>query len=128
MEIIPVELEIHLPEINTWYKARDQYMLKPDWIPPQGLIVPGIAAGFLIRTNTNIGILEHFVTNPAASKKDRRLAIDMIASRLISAGKSMGMLGFLALSSHPAIFALCEKHGLVELNKKVFVGTSGGVS
>lgn len=128
MELISVDIDRDLPEINSWYKARDLYLLKKEWIPPQGFIAPGIAAGFLIRTNTNLGILEHFVSNPAALKKDRRLAIDMIAGLLISAGKSMGILGFMALSSHPEIFKLCEKHGLVELNKRVFVGTSGGVS
>lgn len=127
MGLIAVDLERDLPEINSWYRARDMTMLKKEWIPPQGFILPNVAAGFLITTNTSIGILEHFVSNPRAKPEDRRLAIDMIAGRLILAGKSSGITGFLALSSHPAVFKLCEKHGLKPLDKKVFGKAVGDI-
>lgn len=51
-------------------------------LPPVGMIVDGIAAGFLIETNCHVAILDFFVTNPDVDSEARNKAIEEIVSSL----------------------------------------------
>ena len=104
-------------EINTWLKARGASGLRPDLVPPQGFIAPGVACGFMITTNTGVGILEHFVTNPEAPKALRSQALERIAEMLINAGQITGMKMFLALTGSDRVKQLCTLNGFSPLPK-----------
>lgn len=110
-----VRLPEDLVEVNNWLRARGELNLDQDLVPPQGFIEPGVACGFMITTNTSVAFLEHFVSNKDAKKEERAKALDEIAARLIKAGESSGIRVFMALSSHPNIINLCQKHNLKEL-------------
>lgn len=115
------DLERDLPEIKSWYRNRFMPIPPDDLFPEHGFICPGIAAGFMISTNTKLAFLEHFITNPESKSSDRRIAIDKIAEKLIAMGKEQGIKAFTAISGHPSIFQLCAKHGFSEIpNIKVF--------
>lgn len=114
--IRPVKLPDDLIEINNWMRARGHKNLDLDFVPPQGFIFPGVAAGFMITTNTCVGILEHFTSNMHAREEERAKALDLIAEKLISAGKSSGLRMFLAMTKHPNILGLCKKHEFSELH------------
>lgn len=107
-------------EINGWYKGHNLDPLDNDLFPLTGIIVPGIAAGFLIRTDCAVAFLEGFVTNPLADKENRRIAIDKIAEHLIEDGKDKGVRTFMALTEHPSIVGLCEKYGFKEMKLRIF--------
>lgn len=119
--MLPISNERDIPEINSWYAARDLAPPLEYTLPPDGFIVQGIGAGFLILTNSGFGILEHFISNPEAPSTDRHLVMDMIAGALINLGHAMGMKTFIAITKHPAIEKLCAKYELKELQgMKVF--------
>lgn len=110
-----------LSEINSWYEARGLPPMERSLVPSVGYIMPEVGAGFLISTDTSLGILEHFITNPKANAKDRHTAMDMIAGALIKAGKKAGLNNFIAITKHPFIMKLCDKHGLSEIKEmKIF--------
>lgn len=99
------------PEISSWAKARGLLGLRADLVAPQGFIAPGVACGFMITTNTSIGILDHFASNPEAPKAVRGQALERIAEMLIAAGQSHGMRAFLAFTSSDRIKRLCTMNG-----------------
>lgn len=99
------------PEISAWARARGISGLKPDVVPPQGFIAPGIACGFMARTNTGIALLDHFCSNPEATREGRDLVLARIAELLLAAGKATGVRVFYAITTSEKIRALCRKHG-----------------
>lgn len=118
--IRPVILPDDLVEINNWLRARGDKNLDLDFLPPQGFIVPGVAAGFLMTTNANIAFLEHFVSNSAAKREERADALDQIAKILIRAAEGSGIRMIMAITKHPNIVALCEKYNFSPIQSVVF--------
>lgn len=109
-----------LPEINLWMRGWDKNNIQAQMVPPQGFIEPGVACGFMISTNSHVAFLEYFIVNPKAGKVARMIALDTIADLLIKAAHGGGVLQIYAMSSHPTIYKLCEKHKFKALPLKVF--------
>lgn len=89
MEIKQFE-ESDLKEIASWYRARNIPIPDADMIPSVGFIIPGIAAGFLIRTDVKLAIIGDFISNSQTSSEERSEALDRIASALCSEAKLLG--------------------------------------
>lgn len=77
-------------DIAQWFKDRGMSVPFPYDLPTCGKIVPGVAVGFLIKTDTNSAMLDFFVTNPKARMTDRGRAIDLITKGLLLKAKSLG--------------------------------------
>jgi hypothetical protein len=82
----------HYSEIASWYIARSLPVPLKDFIPSVGLIVPGLAAGFLFQTDTRLAIIGEFISNPDTSSEDRSRALDEITEGLCERAKSLGFL------------------------------------
>lgn len=76
-------------EIQSWYTKRGMTLELKD-LPQVGFIVPGIAAGFVMKTDTNCCILEPFIANPLTLRKEREVALDSIFEDLIKECKALG--------------------------------------
>ncbi len=66
-----------------WFKARGQMAPPLEFLPECGLVVSGVAMGFLIKTDCKFGILDFFITNKDTTKRERAIALDEIATELI---------------------------------------------
>jgi len=97
--------------ICKWWLAHKKYTIPVEMLPTYGLIVPNIAAGFLIVTDCDLALLEYYVTNPKSDKKERDLALDLITNRLIKYGESIGVNNFKADTQIKAIKDRAEKFG-----------------
>lgn len=89
-------------ELSEWWAARRIVMAK-DVLPPTGFIVPGIAAGFLIKTDTSCCIIEPFIANPRANKHDRDKALNKIMLDLIEEAKNCGFSRIFGFSSRESM-------------------------
>lgn len=78
------------PELASWFKARGMPQPKDEDLPDEGKIVPGIAAGFLVQTDTKTATLDFFISNPATSTAARDGAILAIAKELIGRAYVLG--------------------------------------
>lgn len=74
----------HLAELGRWYVARGLPAPTSGVLPRVGYIVPGLAAGFLYRTDSEIALLDGFVSNPEAPPLDRGRAISRVLEALIA--------------------------------------------
>lgn len=97
--------------IDSWHNKRgiDGFGI---W-PPIGLIVPEVAAGFLVRTDSSCAFLEGFVTNKDAMGCDRALAVEEIGLELVRIAQTLGYKQVLALTRSDMIGSLATSRGFV---------------
>lgn len=86
-------------EIRSWFDKRG-IPLELESLPKVGFIMPGIAAGFLMQTDTTTCILEPFIANPFTLKKSREVALDSIFELLLKEAKSLGFKKVFGFSTH----------------------------
>lgn len=105
-------------EINSWYHERKGEDFPRRYLSPTGVIVPGVAVGFLIQTDAHFGILEPFISNPAASKEDRDTALIMILNKLTDMAKKIDYRVVYGFSTNPPMItrALSQGFEIQELN------------
>lgn len=72
-------------EVGGWYRARGLRAPLAAMYPGTGMIEPGVAAGFLYRTDGALNLIEGVVTNPAASKRAAVRAVGAIVEALVTA-------------------------------------------
>jgi len=122
MSTIEMELRrFHMDDftdLNSWYYRRKGENFPMRYLSPTGVIVPGVAAGFLIQTDAHFGILEPFISNPEASKEDRDRALHMILERLTSMAKKIDYKVIYGFSTNKIMLdrAISQGFEIQELN------------
>ena len=101
MEVRPFT-ESDLPEFNRWLALRGMLPLRRSSLPRMGRIVPGVAAGFLMQTDTDRAFLEPLLTNPEAPPNQRNDAINEIVLSLMLLAGGIGSRSITALVSQDA--------------------------
>lgn len=85
-----------LEEMNRWYAARALALVTAGQLPTVGFIVPGVAAGFLYRTDSSLGFLDGFISNPEAPAHRRAAALLEIGACLEQAFTGKHLLVYTA--------------------------------
>ena len=104
-------------KIIEWCFIRD---INPpaQWsLPETGIIVDDVAVGFLITTSNSCGLIDFYISNPTASKKERDIALDGITISLINLAENLGVKKIFCNTQHPAISDRAIKHGFNSLGK-----------
>lgn len=103
------------------YERSDFEMIK-DWsgvplniLPKTGFIVPNVAVGFLVATDTNYCFLEPFIGNPKVDKEERDVAIFTIIDELLAEAKRLGYDLVFGVLSHPKMIERGMNRGFVKI-------------
>lgn len=117
MEIRSV-LQEDIDAINTWYHERKAQSFPISSLPPVGLIIPGIAVGFLVQTDAGYGILEPFISNPRASKEDREIGLNSILHELTEYAQFLGLSTVFGFSTSKSMLSKALEQGfsVIETN------------
>jgi hypothetical protein len=107
----PFDPDEHLTSVRAWGVAQGIAPLTLDLLPSVGFIEPGVAVGWMYQTDSRIGFLDEFITNPVASGKSRRTAVDAIGLALIAHAKQGGMLRLFVHTAHRSIGRMCIRRG-----------------
>lgn len=102
-------------EISSWFWGRDMAVPLPEDLPEVGLIVPGVAAGFLIWTDTSVAILDFFITNPKEISFKRGRALNDIIDGLMLRAKQIGFTKVKCDSNIAAIQRKAKSLGFSDL-------------
>lgn len=94
--------------IKPWYEARGLEMPNRKLYPTTGGIVDGVAAGFLLLTDSCLGIIDGYISNPDTRRVDRYEALIGITNHLISQAHVMGCTVVKCDSKIPSIKRLAE--------------------
>lgn len=103
----------HYAQIKDWCEKREIFAPPENCLPPTGIVVPGVACGFLITTSNNFGILDFYISNPVSSFEERQEALDEITNELIETAKDLGLINIVCDSKFPAIESLAIKHEFI---------------
>ncbi len=82
--------------------------------PPAGSIVPGVAAGFLVCTDTAICFIEGYITNPDVDSETRDKALDMITEHLIYLAGTFGYTHAVVMTVDARIEERANKWGFTK--------------
>jgi hypothetical protein len=80
----------HYRELADWFKRREMAVPALEDLPKVGFVIPGVAAGFLVQTDTPGAELDFFISNPEKGRRHRALALDSIVESLTAHAKSLG--------------------------------------
>jgi hypothetical protein len=100
-----------IDELNGWLKAHGQNTVTPEMLPGIGVIVPGVAAGFLYRTDSSVGMIHCLTSNPTATSAQRHEALDAVVEALLAASRHVGVKHLLCFSSDSSVIARSARHG-----------------
>lgn len=90
-------------EISSWYTARGLSSPPKAALPSIGFIVPGVAAGYLYRTDSSLALIEGYVTNPRASSEDRNRGLEALTEHLLESARLDGFTHILVLTEDVSI-------------------------
>jgi hypothetical protein len=80
--------------ICKWWKKRSFTCPQLEHIPPTGFIISygavQVCAGFLCKTDSNVAILWHLVSNPDCDKETRQSSIDFLIKFMTDKAKEEG--------------------------------------
>ena len=109
-------------QMERWGNARDVKPPPINLLSDTGLIVDDVAVGFLYITNSDLGIIEGYMTNPEADKFDRHKALNGITLELIEMAKNAGCKLLKCDTKLNEIVTRAKDFGFVELGQyKTFV-------
>ena len=85
MEVLVREYEDkdHM-QICLWLKKRGLGEIPKDFLSPIGLIVDGMACGFLYLTKSSMAFLDCYISNPETLYTERHNALNRISKELIA--------------------------------------------
>lgn len=101
--------------IYEWFRGWDLPPPPVEFLSNVGFIVPGVAAGYLYITNSKIGIIDSYISNVKASKMERKEAIDMITSDIITLAKELGIKILKCDSTYESIKVRAKNFGFKEI-------------
>lgn len=100
-----------LADIRRWHRSHGLDMAADGKFPRNGMIVPGVAAGFLYSTDSSVCFIEGFVSNPEASVMERGRALRDIGAGLLLLAKRLGFSRAVSTTQSDGIAALGRRLG-----------------
>lgn len=101
--------------VNDWFKDRKGDSIPEPFLSPTGFIVPGVAVGFLIKTDCNVCFLEPFISNPKASKELRSIALNDIMEHLEREASKLGYRFIYGIATASTMIEYALKRGWTDM-------------
>lgn len=111
-----------LAELNRWYEKRRLSAVPGTMLPKLGLFAPGVAAGFLYRTDSSVALIDGLVTNPVAPLRVRREAVAAIVDGLRSLAKERGVSHLVAMTERRSTRRVAERAGFAAIGTYTMLG------
>ena len=118
------ELSKDYETVYRWWVLHEQNPIPEDALPTYGLIDQEVAAGFLLVTDSTVGFLDFYVSNPQSNPKDRGRVLNMITQGLIEQSRKMGIKYLHCSSALPAVKNRAMKHGFEYIGEFSFFSRS----
>src|SRR5271165_2722312 len=98
-------------QMASWYQKHDQNCPKMTVLPQIGFIEPGVAAGFLYRTDSDTCLIDAYISNPDISAEERDACLDEVTRALLEVAESQNYSKIMAITKSGAISRRAIKHG-----------------
>jgi len=119
------EVQKHYAMLKDWANRRQIPLSEPEFLPKFGVVCPGIAAGFLYRTDSSFGLIENLIANPDSDKTERDQALTTIVHELIHLAPQLKIQRLVCLSALPAVQARALQLGFEPVLSNVVLFSRG---
>lgn len=109
-----------IDEINDWFEERNEAGISLDVLSRTGLIVPGVACGFLYATDSRICFLDFYVSNPNIPYEYRQKAMDIITEKHLATATERKYRFIFAGSDKSGIIDRCKRLGFTSQGSQEF--------
>lgn len=113
---MPYQENSHYEMISLWYKDHGLLPVDSLLFPEIGYVVPGVAAGFLYKTDSKLGIIENIISNKRSEKNERDRSLNAIVENLIITAQALGMRLLVAFTELPVVSTRAKFHGFEKVN------------
>lgn len=118
-----LNMETDFPLMCEWFREREFPAPVPEYLPPDGLMVLSdaqpICGGFLFKTNANIAIIGHLVSDKKVDFQTRSKALDYLLMSLQALAKKEKFELVVASTNLPRLMERFEKLGLTKTDESV---------
>jgi len=104
-------------QYSQWFIARALTPPPQDCLPPIGVIIDNVAAGFLVKTDAKVAMIEHVVTNPRAESELREQALNEINDELSFLAKKAGFKYLYGDTNFKEISDRAHRYGFKSIGK-----------
>jgi hypothetical protein len=101
----------HYEEISCWWRDQNWTPVDLKTLPTNGLIIPGVCAGFLYMTDSNLCLLEWVIANPKTDKEIRSEGLDLLIDSLLKKAEELKYSLVFTSVSHPRLMDRYTKLG-----------------
>jgi len=99
------------PQILEWYRARGITPMAGGSLPEIGYIIPGVAAGFLMQTDTALALIDGLIANPAVADDARDGALDQVVAAVLKTASELGYTHIGGFTKLPVVAQRAKRHG-----------------
>lgn len=111
----------HYRVIASWYHARELEAPLAEMLPEVGYVVDKKVAGWVTLTDSNMAVIDTFISNPHTTPSSRAHAIEKLTGVLIDSAMALGYTKIICLTNVPTLKKEAFKYGLKETDQVVFM-------
>lgn len=104
-------------QLTGWFKHREMNVPPLEMLSNVGYIMDNVAAGFIYTTNSNMAIIDCYITNPMSDEKIRDMALDWITIHLSSYAKNCGFKVIKCDTKLKKVIDRAKNHGFKEIGQ-----------
>lgn len=112
----------HYDTLCQWWRAHQWEPVPLSALPRTGLVIPGICAGFIYSTDSDLGWIEWIVSNPESEKVERSKALDTLLEGLKEKAREMGKKVVFSSSNNAGLISRLERSGFQITDRDVTHG------
>ena len=113
----------HEAHVVGWFEARGLSANIVRLRPEVGLVVPGVAAGFLFQTDSPVALIDGVITNPEVDKSTRGDAVRLLFVSLFDLASELGFTEVWGLSTRPEMEVMGRRLGFRIDPERYWFGT-----
>jgi hypothetical protein len=109
--IIPFNKDEHYSTFKLWAEQYGACAPPLDYLPENGLIIPGVCCGFIFQTDSAVCYIELLTCNKNIQEPERDIALNLLTSSLIDKARSLGFKCLIGITKYEAVTARAESQG-----------------
>jgi hypothetical protein len=97
--------------LTVWWDGHGVEHTPDNLLPAFGLVVPGVCAGFLYQTDSDLALIEGLISNPETSAQIRDEALDDLVTALCVQARTLGYQAISGFTQVPRVASRAQRHG-----------------
>jgi hypothetical protein len=107
------------PSLYSWWTAHKWQPVAIEALPKTGLVIEGVCAGFIYKTDSNMCLIEWIISNPETDKNVRNDALDLLINKLVDTAKEMGFTLAFTSVQHQGLLKRYENHKFIVTDQQM---------